>query len=157
MPVAHLICGYIGSGKTTFARQLERDTGAVRFTHDEWVVERYGHNPPADKFNEYSDVVTNLIWAEALKVLSQGQDVIFDFGFWKRAARDHARQRLAAYEVKLYCVVCDLDMAWARVEARNKNLGSEHLLIERHTFETLLQQVEPLGADEDVIIVDSTA
>lgn len=157
MPTAHLLCGYIGSGKTTFARQLENDTGAARFTHDEWVVERYGHNPPADKFKEYSDHVSSLIWTDALAALSEGRDIVLDFGFWKRAERDEARQKLAAYDVKLYCVVCDLDTAWARVETRNKNLGSNYLLIERHTFEALLQQVEPLGADEDIIIVDSAA
>jgi predicted kinase len=31
MPTAHLIHGYLGAGKTTFARQLERDIPAIRF------------------------------------------------------------------------------------------------------------------------------
>ncbi len=157
MPTAHLICGYIGSGKTTFARQLETDTGARRFTHDEWMVKRYGNNPPADRFQQYYDEVSADIWNGALALLTQGQDIILDFGFWKRADRDNARARLLSCDVKFYVVVCDLDIAWNRVQERNKNAGSEYLLIERNTFETLLQQVEPIGPDEDVILVDSTA
>jgi len=35
MSAAHLIHGYLGAGKTTFARQLERDIPAIRFSHDE--------------------------------------------------------------------------------------------------------------------------
>jgi len=38
MPTAHLIHGYLGAGKTTFARQLERNIPAIRFSHDEWMV-----------------------------------------------------------------------------------------------------------------------
>ena len=34
-PVAHIVIGFIGSGKTTFARKLEKETGAVRFTKDQ--------------------------------------------------------------------------------------------------------------------------
>lgn len=31
-PTAHLIIGFIGAGKTTFARKLEKEIGVVRFT-----------------------------------------------------------------------------------------------------------------------------
>jgi|JI10StandDraft_1071094.scaffolds.fasta_scaffold17325_3 predicted kinase len=157
MPTAHLICGYIGSGKTTFARQLEADTGARRFTHDEWMVKRYGVNPPADRFEQYYDEVSADIWQAALERLAQGQDVILDFGFWKRSSRDDARARLSSYDVKFYVVVCDLETAWSRVQERNHNLGSEYLLIEKNTFEKRLLQVDPIGQDENIILVDSTA
>lgn len=49
-PVAHIVIGFIGSGKTTFARKLERETGAVRFTKDEWMVRLFGNTPPKDTF-----------------------------------------------------------------------------------------------------------
>lgn len=38
-PTLHLIHGYLGAGKTTFARKLEIDTKALRFTLDEWIVQ----------------------------------------------------------------------------------------------------------------------
>ena len=44
MSTAHLIHGYIGAGKTTLARTLERELPAIRFTPDEEVARRYGEN-----------------------------------------------------------------------------------------------------------------
>ena len=155
MPTAHLICGYIGSGKTTFARQLEEDRGAVRFTHDEWMVERYGQNPPADKFAAYSAHISKMIWEDALMALSLGRDVILDFGFWQRTDRDEARQKLSGYDSQMYLVVCDEDVAWGRVEARNNEPDAAHLLITRETFDSLKSKVEPFDDDEDFVLVPS--
>jgi predicted kinase len=42
-PIAHIICGFIGSGKTTFARKLEKETGAIRITKDEWIIKIFGN------------------------------------------------------------------------------------------------------------------
>src|SRR5215216_3784546 len=33
-----LVCGLPGSGKTTIARRLEQETGAIRLNVDEWVA-----------------------------------------------------------------------------------------------------------------------
>ena len=48
----HLIHGFVGAGKTTFAKKLEHFLPAVRFTHDEWMSKLYGENPPLEHFNE---------------------------------------------------------------------------------------------------------
>jgi predicted kinase len=37
MATLHLICGMAGAGKTTLARQLQADTGALRLRPDEWI------------------------------------------------------------------------------------------------------------------------
>lgn len=36
-PKAFLIHGFLGAGKTTFAKRLEEEEKALRFTHDEWM------------------------------------------------------------------------------------------------------------------------
>jgi predicted kinase len=46
MATAHLIHGYLGAGKTTFARRLEEELPAIRFSHDEWMTNLYGDDPP---------------------------------------------------------------------------------------------------------------
>ena len=43
-----LMVGLPGSGKTTRAKELERETGAIRFTPDEWHLFLFGddfHDP----------------------------------------------------------------------------------------------------------------
>ena len=52
MPTAHLIHGFLGAGKTTFARQLEQRIPAIRFSHDEWMARLYGVDPPVERFEE---------------------------------------------------------------------------------------------------------
>ena len=37
-----LMVGLPGSGKTTRAKELERETGAIRFTPDEWHLFLFG-------------------------------------------------------------------------------------------------------------------
>jgi predicted kinase len=41
-PRVHLLAGLNGAGKTTFARHLEADLPAVRFTLDEWLLRLHG-------------------------------------------------------------------------------------------------------------------
>ena len=38
MATVHLIHGYLCSGKTTFAKELERHTSGVRSSLDEWMT-----------------------------------------------------------------------------------------------------------------------
>ena len=82
MATLHLIHGFAGAGKTTFARNLAVESSAIRFTHDEWMVKLYGHNPPENRFADYFDRISNLIWELTMQLLHLGQDVILDFGFW---------------------------------------------------------------------------
>src|SRR5215211_6653017 len=51
-PIVYLLCGFIGAGKTTFARKLEERTGAVRITKDEWLISLIGNDPT---INGYAD------------------------------------------------------------------------------------------------------
>ncbi|MGH7024618.1 MAG: AAA family ATPase [Caulobacteraceae bacterium] len=149
MVTAHLIFGFVGAGKTTLAKRLERDHAAVRFTPDEWMARLFGQDPPVSVFQERASAILDLmepIWA---RCLSRGVDVVLDFGFWRRAERDHARERAAetGARVLLYAVECAEEEAWRRVEARNG--GADHsLYIAPATFRLLRSRVEPLGPDE---------
>ena len=48
----YLLCGFIGAGKTTFARKLDERTGAVRITKDEWLIRLIGHDPTINGYDE---------------------------------------------------------------------------------------------------------
>src|SRR6478752_1974206 len=98
-PTAHLIIGFIGSGKTTFARKLEKKIGVVRFTKDEWTVSIFGNSAHKDKFQrdkffEYDAKMAKLATEIALRFLKTGTSVILDDGFWYRKQRDDMRQTL---------------------------------------------------------------
>ena len=150
MPTAHLIHGYLGAGKTTFAKRLEADLPALRFSHDDWMSRLYGEDPPEADFAENHRRVWDLMGTLWPRALALGMDVVLDLGFWRRAERDRARElaRAAGAEVHLYSLGCSDEVAWARIEARNRDLDGS-LLITRDTFEVLKARFEPLGSDED--------
>ena len=71
MATAHLVHGFLGVGKTTFAKQLERSLPAIRFTHDEWLARFYGTDPPAHLFEGHSRAITeqiDLFWPRCLEL-----------------------------------------------------------------------------------------
>lgn len=149
-PKVYMIHGFIGSGKTTFAKKLEMETKAVRFTHDEWMTELYGTNPPADMFGVYHERVSKLIWGLTERLIQNGQSVILDFGFWSRKGRDEARQRTTQMGAihQLYALSCPDSVMLGRTLARTASMPKGALEITEETFNTLRERFEPLGEDE---------
>ncbi len=155
MATLHLLHGIVGSGKTTFARKLERELPAVRFTHDEWMTGLHGQDPPAAGFPDAAARIWELIWMHAGRVLRVGADVVLDGGFWSRASRDDARRRAAAFGVacRLYDVRCPEAVARTRTRRRTTAMPAGALVITDATFDVLRTRVEPLGADEPHVVV----
>ena len=152
MATAHLMHGYLGAGKTTFARRLEQELPAIRFSHDEWMTRLYGDNPPVEQFADFYWRVheqVEKIWPRCLEL---GVDVVLDFGFWTRQSRDDTRAKIAAVgaQARLYRLTCSEDEAWRRVEKRNIDLQGS-FVIDRNAFDLLKKRFEPLDPDESVI------
>jgi len=151
MVTVHMIHGYLGAGKTTLARKLERELPAIRFTHDEWTARLYGIDPPAERFADYAERVSPQIDAVWPRCVELGLDVVLDLDFWTRQGRDTARSRAQALgaAVRLYRLACPDEIAWQRIASRNAARDTGSLFIARTTFETLKTRFEHLDADEE--------
>jgi predicted kinase len=159
MATLHLLHGFTGAGKTTFAQKLERELSALRFTPDEWIVQLYGNNPPEEYFSEYLDRVTNLIWQLTMQLLRSDRDVILDFGFWSRSSRDEARSKAkaAGASIKLYSIACAEETMRQRVLKRSADLPAGTLLIDENAIQLFKERFEPLNEDEPHLKVYSDA
>lgn len=157
-PVAHLMHGFVGAGKTTFARKLEAETGAVRFTHDEWMHRLYGENPPADCFFNLYDRVDGMIWDYASRLLALGQSVILDSGFWTREVRDAARRRVVESGAipRLYFIDTPEPIMRERMQNRSDALPEDSLLINGDAFDGFKTRFQPLEPDEEHIYIDGS-
>lgn len=158
-PIAHLLCGFIGSGKTTFARKLEKETGAMRFTKDEWMVKVFGNTPPKDKFVEYDTKMTELATEIALRCLKAGASVIIDDGFWYRKQRDEIRQALndIGAVIKLYYIDTPVDVMKERTVKRSENPPEDSFYITEQEFNNYLKMFQLPTDDEDFISIKDEA
>jgi predicted kinase len=148
-PLAFLLHGYLGVGKTTLARRLEAEHAAIRFTHDAWMRALYGDDPPGVLFDEYGGRVSGLIEATWTRCLELGVNVVLDSGFWSRSERDRTRARIAQLggEYRLYRLTCPDEVARERIAGRNEKLDAS-LFIAPATYDALKARFEPLGPDE---------
>lgn len=155
-PIAYLLHGYLGSGKTTFAKRLEQEHHAVRFTHDEWMSALYGDDPPQEAFQDYASRVSRLMEVIWTRLLDLGNNIVLDFGLWSRSERRRivALIRQHGGTSNLYYLRCSDEIAWQRVDERNKDLGGS-LYISRNTFDVLKARFEPLEPDEAFSIIET--
>lgn len=152
MSTIHLMHGFIGFGKTTVAKQLETELPAIRFTHDEIMLTRYGRNP--DDFMEKYKLVDEYIKSEIAKAISSGNNVIMDYGFWSKKSRaDYfAWAKTLTPDVVFHAVQCDIKVAKARLLHRTKT-NSDELFIDENCFNERLKQFEPLTENEGYPVI----
>lgn len=146
MTTLFLFCGLPGSGKSTVARVLSEDNGALVLSPDAWMhaLGHDGYDAPTRAR------VEKLQWTHAQELLTRDQSVILEFGFWTRAERDekHARSRELGIRVELWFLDDDPEVLWSRVARRNAAGGADSWPVAREDFDTWVAEFEAPDADE---------
>jgi len=137
-----VLCGLPGSGKTTLAKRMASDSGAIRLCPDEWMTAL----EVALWDNEARARVEALQWQLAQDLLAAGATVVIEWGVWSRAERDLVRER--AHElgasVALHYLDVPIDELWTRV--RNREVPDPP--IQRSDLEQWSHVIEAPGPDE---------
>lgn len=154
MATIHLMVGFMGFGKTTIAKQLEKEVHAVRLTHDEFMVKLYGRNMPYAEFHPNYDKVDAVLWYLAEKIIATGTDVIMDYGFWSHDARSNAYQKAKKLtnDVVFHVIDCDMTLAKERILRRSED-NPDELYIREDEFNTLVKQYEPWNYMDDYPVI----
>jgi predicted kinase len=109
------MCGPAGSGKSTYARRLERE-GVVRLSFDVEAWER-GTAVVSDEIR--TEIEADLC-ARLLALVAAGRDVVLDFSFWSRRMRAEYRRLLEPTGVvpEIVYLATDRETVLSRIRAR---------------------------------------
>jgi predicted kinase len=130
--ILYLVCGLPGAGKTTFAKQLELETGALRLCPDEWMAKLN-----VDLFDEaFRYQLEQQMMVVAKNVLQQGGSAIIEFGSW--AASERTALRMLALEAGAQAWLYWLDAPVAELARRVAARGGADVV---YLSEAKLQEI----------------
>ncbi|GAA1640992.1 AAA family ATPase [Actinoplanes couchii] len=161
MPIAYLLVGLTGSGKTTYATRVLEPAGVVRLSVDERVFARhgrYGVDYPEHTYFEREAPVVAEVRAETVALLSAGRDVVVDYGLWRRSERDdwRALAEQAGAEVRLLYFPVGRDELLRRLTARNRETHANALPVTAEALDAFHARFDvPVGEGEQVVAAGS--
>ena len=137
----HLVCGPIGAGKTTYAKQLAKEKNAIRFSEDEWLAKLFVPDAPEDLLEQPMQVVgiwatekyqrcRSQIWLVCQQLLENNMSVVLDGAAANKEQRDMFRKKAEDFNVEfeLHYVTSSAAVRHKRVFERNVEQGDTYSL-----------------------------
>ena len=93
-----MLCGRIGSGKTTYAKMLQREKKLVVLSCDDFVL---AINDDLSKRHEIQEKISVQLFDLAKQIWRSGVSVILDFGFWYKEQRKHIKREFEKEGIKV--------------------------------------------------------
>lgn len=153
---AFLLTGKVASGKTTYARNIEAEGKAVFLSIDELQLSIFGVTPTREQLDSSYEGARTYQFKEALKFLSRGIDVLFDWGLWSKSEREKYRTLLEEngfdVEVIYFKVSDEIRQKWNAQRNLSNDLSS--FKIEPHDVEMFDSMYEdPSDEEYDQLVV----
>jgi len=154
-----LMCGVAGSGKTTYAKRLEAQ-GYVRLSIDEELWSRFGrygvdYDPNA--YPRLSALAESTLRERLVSLIADSRDVVVDFSFWQRAARDEWKALVedAGGRWSLVYLKVDPHELRRRLRKRTQRVDANAAFpITKDLLQAYLRSFEePHGEDEQVVVL----
>ena len=119
-PRLFLMCGLPGAGKTTRAKELEKEHHAVRLTPDDWLLAIHLPDWTREDHDALRTPLETLQWSVAKRLLELGINVIIDWGLWGRDERDELRKQAKKFGARVEVVFLNppRDVLLERLAAR---------------------------------------
>ena len=160
----HLILGNTGSGKTTYANQLKKETKSVIFSIDTWnktlfLVDKKPTDG-LDWFLERIERAETLILDLVIQLENANTDAILDLGLSKLTHREKFREfaTLHGYEIKTHFLDISKETRLKRVLQRNTEKGDTfEFEVSKENFdfmETWFEKPSDLEMEDGIVITE---
>jgi len=147
-----LICGKICSGKTTYAKNIAKNIDAIILSADELMLSLFGQHL-GEKHDEIAEKTENYLYKKSVELISNGLNVILDWGFWTKEKRLFATEYYTRMGIKAEWHYIEIDdTTWKKyLEKRNnaiENNEQESYYIDENITKKFLNMFEEPKPDE---------
>lgn len=157
------MCGLPGAGKTTYAMKLVR-RGYVRLSIDEVVWQRLGQRDAglvldAEAFDRLKEEVRRAQRKELVELMLAGRDVVVDYSFWSRAARDDYKTLIESHGCRweLVHLKSDRTTLRRRLQLRNSEEGANSVTVDEALFSRYVADFEEPNGEGEQVFTQSSA
>lgn len=155
-----MMCGVCGSGKTTYAKQKEKN-GYVRLSIDEEIWKTYGRKGidyPDCHYEELSGKTEAMLRERLIRLIKDNKNVVIDFSFWSRENRDFYRAIIekAGGMAELVYMKASKETLQKRLKRRNTllNANSPFIITDEILDHHYNDFEEPQGEGEIILLQD---
>ncbi|WP_338779399.1 ATP-binding protein [Metabacillus sp. FJAT-52054] len=158
-PLAVMMCGVAGSGKTTFAQQLEKE-GFTRLSIDEeiWTVHgRFGIDYREEEYEKFKEEAEIKLRKQLEELIRNRKSVVIDFSFWQRTRRSTYKQLIeeAGGDWKLIYLKVHPEELRKRLKIRSKRFDANAAFpITEEILSAFLNGFE-VPSDEGEIVIET--
>lgn len=127
MPTLHLLCGKIASGKSTLAKTLAAEQGAIVLSEDQWLANLYpGEIQSIADYLRCTLRVRGVLEPLVIDLLACGVNVVLDFPANTLANRQWLLGLAQAAKVPHCLHYLELDDATCRARLHARNARGDH-------------------------------
>lgn len=161
-PLIHVICGSTGAGKSTYAKRLQIEIGAVHFSIDDWMVDLFGPDlqQPMDWnwIRERALRCEDKILSIATALAETGTSSILEIGLQRASRRTEIATTIhnSGCSFQTHFLDVSAQERWKRVQQRNTEKGETFKLeVDKEMFDFFEQMWEPPSEDE-LLLLDAS-
>jgi predicted kinase len=155
MPTLYLLCGKIGAGKSTLARQLASRPATLLISEDHWTSTLFaGDLKTIEDYGRLSARLRAAMAPHIVDILRQGLSVVLDFP--ANTVRQRAWMRSLIDEAKVPHELHHLDVpeAICKQRLRQRNVSGTHQFqVSDAEFEQFTSYFVPPGPDEGFNVI----
>lgn len=147
----HFISGKLGSGKTTLAKKIAKECGAMFISEDIWLAKLFPNQIHTfQDYLLYSKRFRETIKPHVVVLLTHGISVIFDFAGNVTQERGWVKSIIAQAETShiLHYIVASDELCRAQYKKRNLDLPEGSKVVTDQEFDAINQFYVPPSSEE---------